>query len=139
MRKMKNSKGFTLMEMLIVVAIIAVLVAVMIPVMTNQLERSREAADAANIRAAYAEVMAAALVGTGDNTSGVTYNATAGTYTMTVEATQRQTGWQNTSIEKIGGLAVGDGADQINAVVKDHTWTVSYNENSGVVSIAPTT
>ena len=39
MRKMKNSKGFTLMEMLIVVAIIAILVAIMIPVMTSQLER----------------------------------------------------------------------------------------------------
>ena len=39
----------------------AVLVAIAIPVFTNQLEKSREATDAANIRAAYAEVMAAAL------------------------------------------------------------------------------
>ena len=53
-----NKKGFTLAELLIVVAIIAVLVAIAIPVFTNQLERSREATDLANIRAAYAEAVA---------------------------------------------------------------------------------
>lgn len=135
MRKMKNSKGFTLMEMLIVVAIIAILVAIMIPVMTNQLERSREAADAANIRAAYAEVMAAALVG---DTSDSNVTLTGHVYSTTVVATQKQTGWQNTSIEKIGGLDVND-TTGINAVVNPGTWTVSYNEETGAVSIAPTT
>ena len=53
----KNNKGFTLAELLIVVAIIAVLVAIAIPVFTTQLERSREATDLANIRSAYAEAM----------------------------------------------------------------------------------
>ena len=55
--KQTNRKGFTLAELLIVVAIIAVLVAISIPIFTSQLEKSREAVDAANIRAAYAEVM----------------------------------------------------------------------------------
>ena len=59
--KKNNNKGFTLMEMLIVVAIIAVLVAIAIPVFTNQLEKAREATDEANIRSAYAEVMACAM------------------------------------------------------------------------------
>ena len=54
MKKM-NKKGFTLAELLIVVAIIAVLVAIAIPVFTSQLEKSKQATDAANIRAAYAE------------------------------------------------------------------------------------
>ena len=54
----KNNKGFTLAELLIVVAIIAVLVAIAIPVFTTQLERSREATDLANIRSAYAEAVA---------------------------------------------------------------------------------
>ena len=57
MKKMNNRKGFTLAELLIVVAIIAVLVAIAIPVFTTQLERSREATDLANIRSAYAEAM----------------------------------------------------------------------------------
>jgi prepilin-type N-terminal cleavage/methylation domain-containing protein len=54
MKKM-NNKGFTLMEVLIVVAIIAVLIAIAIPVFGNQLEKAREAVDAANLRSAYAE------------------------------------------------------------------------------------
>jgi len=56
-----NRKGFTLAELLIVVAIIAVLVAVAIPVFTSQLEKSREATDVANLRSAYAEAMASFL------------------------------------------------------------------------------
>lgn len=63
MRKMKNSKGFTLMEMLIVVAIIAILVAIMIPTMTSALEKARDAADAANLRSAYAEAMVKLIEG----------------------------------------------------------------------------
>ena len=60
---MKKNKGFTLAELLIVVAIIAVLVAVSIPVFTKQLERSREAVDLANLRNAYAEAAYAAMTG----------------------------------------------------------------------------
>lgn len=41
----KNKNGFTLAELLIVVAIISVLVAVAIPVFSNQLEKSRRAVD----------------------------------------------------------------------------------------------
>ena len=51
-----NRKGFTLAELLIVVAIIAVLVAIAIPVFTKQLHNARVAADQANLRAYYAEL-----------------------------------------------------------------------------------
>ena len=61
MNKIKNSKGFTLMEMLIVVAIIAVLVAIAIPTFTKSLNDARVATDKANIRAGYASVMANVL------------------------------------------------------------------------------
>ena len=52
----KNQKGFTLMEMLIVVAVIAILVAVAIPVMTAQMHKVKVRTDWANVRAYYAEI-----------------------------------------------------------------------------------
>ena len=63
MRKLRKNEGFTLAELLIVVAIIAVLVAVSIPIFTRQLEKSREATDRANLRACKAAVVSAILDG----------------------------------------------------------------------------
>lgn len=51
-KQLKNNKGFTLAELLIVVAIIAILVAISVPVFTGKLEESRTATDKANMRAA---------------------------------------------------------------------------------------
>ena len=73
MRKLHNKKGFTLAELLIVVAIIAVLVAIAIPVFTAQLEKARESTDAANIRASYAEAMAAYITDDQNTASGSTF------------------------------------------------------------------
>ena len=64
--KKNNKKGFTLAELLIVVAIIAVLVAIAIPVFTKRLEASRETADIANLRSAYAAAQVAVLSGQED-------------------------------------------------------------------------
>lgn len=50
MNKLKKQHGFTLVEMLIVVAIIAVLIAVSIPMVGSALESSRVAVDQANER-----------------------------------------------------------------------------------------
>lgn len=65
MRKMLskklNKKGFTLAELLVVVAIIAILVAVSIPIFTGRLEKSREATDVANMRAAKGAAVTAIL------------------------------------------------------------------------------
>ncbi|MBP3803785.1 MAG: prepilin-type N-terminal cleavage/methylation domain-containing protein [Oribacterium sp.] len=61
MFKKLNKKGFTLAELLIVVAIIGVLVAISIPIFTSQLEKAREATDEANIRAIYAQLTADVL------------------------------------------------------------------------------
>ena len=52
----KNQKGFTLMEMLIVVAVIAILVAVAIPAMNAQMHKVKVRTDWANVRAYYAEL-----------------------------------------------------------------------------------
>ncbi len=50
MKKRLNKKGFTLIEMLVVIAIIAVLVAIIIPVVVSSTDKAEAAADAANLR-----------------------------------------------------------------------------------------
>ncbi len=50
--KLSKNGGFTLIEMLIVVAIIAILMMVSIPIVSNTLEKAREGVDDANLRSA---------------------------------------------------------------------------------------
>lgn len=74
-----------------------VLVAISIPIFTSQMEKSREAVDLANIRAAYAEASTAALTdskknGT-DGTTTITYSSTDSSYTVEVPIVQQTAGW----------------------------------------------
>lgn len=83
----EDKEGFTLAELLVVVAIIAVLVAIAIPVFSASLNKSQAATDEANIRSGYAVVQVKALDGsaaTGTtwylNTDGTVTNTAPGTF-----------------------------------------------------------
>lgn len=116
----KDQRGFTLAELLIVVAIIGVLVAISIPIFTTQLEKSREATDMANIRTAYAEVMVQAVEEPNAN------------YTKEVKLVQQQKDWQTTMTDKtVGGVDVAG-----LKVVKGGTVVVTYTANATVPTIA---
>ncbi len=92
-----NKKGFTLAELLIVVAIIAVLVAIAIPVFNAQLEKSREATDLANLRSAYAEAVATYLTTGTAATSSTPYKVQQKTAGWSVDATALESALQTAS------------------------------------------
>lgn len=104
----QGKKGFTLMEMLIVIAIIAVLVAIAIPVFTAQLDNARAQTDAANIRGGYATATAKILQ---DNvaTTKTYYLNSDGTVTESASGSYQCQGNGN---EKIGGSTVNWTKDQ---------------------------
>lgn len=120
----RNSRGFTLVELLITVAIIGVLVAISIPVFASQTEKSREATDLSNVRAAYAEVMAEAI------TENMEYQE------KTVPLKQKQDDWQSADSVTIGGITHAKGERDT-----DHwkgipgaggTCTVSFDPKRGI-------
>lgn len=112
------------MEMLIVIAIVAVLISVAVPVLSSQLERSREAADLANVRSAYAQVSTEALLGKTD-------------VTVTVKLKQKQAGWQSVDPVNIGGIVHskddGDTDNWKGDAEPDGSCVVSYDKTHGVV------
>lgn len=61
LRNKANQKGFTLAELLVIVAIIAILVVISISIFTGQLEKTKAATDEANVRAAKAAAVTAVL------------------------------------------------------------------------------
>lgn len=120
----QNKNGFTLMEMLIVIAIIAVLIAVAIPVFASQLEKAREATDLANVRSAYAQVSTEALLGDSEAT-------------VTVDLKQKQADWQSVDPVNIGGIvhskSQGDTKNWIGVAAPNGTCVVSYKEDYGII------
>ena len=78
LNKKKNNKGFTLVELVIVIAILALLVGLLAPQYTKYVEKSRKAADADNLE----EMVKAVQVYEADTDS--TTALTKGSYDITM-------------------------------------------------------
>lgn len=113
-KMMKNRKGFTLMEMLIVVAIIAILVIIAIPTFNSALAKARAATDVANIRSGYAAALVEAM------TNGV--NDTGDTYYLQKDGSVSKTGTDKYTTQGMSENATADttigGKFEVNTGIK---------------------
>ncbi len=125
---MRLKKGFTLAELLIVVTIIAILVAIGIPIFNSQLEKSKEATDAANIRSKYAEMMTELVSGN--------YNYDTDGNKYVVELVQTKDNWQTSMslpFNKINGYPKKNGKATL--YYKDDLSILDFGNNTSIEDV----
>lgn len=124
--KLRNNKrGFTLVELIVVLTILAVLAAMLIPALQGYIEKSLETADVLHVREAYMEVLTASLTNDTDN------------QVKTVNLKQKQDDWQSMDPITIAGIThyKNDGTtDNWKGIpTAGGVCTVSYDAKVGVV------
>ena len=140
LKKKKNNKGFTLVELVIVVAILAILVGILAPQYTKYVEKSRKAADASNLENLVTAFKTAAS--DGDD------NIAAGGYKITI--TKDNTTLAGEAVGEVTAAGAGDvsnakteitkfaGNNWEDTKLKSKKWETSKNSKTAMQPISAT-
>ena len=126
----ENKKGFTLAELLVVVAIVAILVAISVPIFTTQLGKARRATNQANMRAAKVAAISQYLTDGHDGEKTYVYSIEAGTVTVATDSFKKD----DYTIKTIDEAATDKVYDSIAVEVKSASST-SKDGDATVVTI----
>lgn len=122
-KKKNDNKGFSLVELIIVVAIMAILVGLLAPQYLKYVEKSRKSADASNLD----EMVRAIQIYAAD----AEVTLPADTYTITIKATSTSVKATNTANTRKAKVALNENApDWANTKLKSNKWDNGETEET---------